>query len=231
MSISGLGRPWDLDRTFTGGVRLLQPYQGRHDTDWYAGTADAVTQNINFIRRGSPRNILILSGDHIYEMDYDMLVRYHEENEADATVCVIRVPLSEASRYGIMAVDENNRIIEFVEKPPRAPWRPGQHGRLRLPAGRAGRVAARGCARPDSKHDFGYNIIPRMIELGMRVMAFPFGGYWIAWAPLMLIGKRTWTCSARRPRSISTTARGSFTPAARSARRCALTGEPSSKTA
>ncbi len=89
----GLGRPWDLDRSFTGGVQLLQPYQGRQDTDWYAGTADAVTQNINFIRRGHPRNVLILSGDHIYEMEYDLLVRYHETQEADVTVCVIRVPL------------------------------------------------------------------------------------------------------------------------------------------
>lgn len=175
----GLGRPWDLDRSFTGGVRLLQPYQGRYDTDWYAGTADAVTQNLNFIRRGSPRNILILSGDHIYEMDYDMLVRYHEENQADATVCVIRVPLSEASRYGIMAVDENNRIIDFVEKPAVPPGDLANMGVYVFRLDVLEALLREDAANPNSRHDFGYNIIPRMLELKMRVMAFPFGGYWI----------------------------------------------------
>lgn len=175
----GLGRPWDLDRSFTGGVRLLQPFQGRQDTDWYAGTADAVTQNINFIRRGGARNILILSGDHIYQMDYDMLVKFHEAQEAAATVCVIRVPLHEAPRYGIMAADEQNRIVDFVEKPPVPPGDLANMGvyvfRLDVLEG----LLREDAARADSRHDFGYNIIPRMMELGMKVMAYPFGGYWI----------------------------------------------------
>ncbi len=175
----GLGRPWDLDRTFTGGVLLLQPFQGRQDTDWYAGTADAVTQNINFIRRGGMRNILILSGDHIYQMDYDMLVRYHEAEKADATVCVIRVPLDEAPRYGIMAVDEHNRIIDFVEKPPDPPGDLANMGVYVFKLDVLEALLREDAARTDSRHDFGYNIIPRMMELGMKVMALPFGGYWI----------------------------------------------------
>lgn len=174
-----LGRPWDLDRSFTGGVKLLQPYQGRQDTDWYAGTADAVTQNINFIRRGHPNNILILSGDHIYQMDYDMLVKYHEDHNADATVCVIRVPLDEASRYGIMTVDERNRIVDFVEKPANPPGDLANMGVYVFKLDVLEDLLREDAARTDSRHDFGYNIIPRMMELDMKVIAYPYGGYWI----------------------------------------------------
>ncbi len=175
----GLGRPWDLDRSFTGGVRLLQPFQGRQATDWYAGTADAVTQNLNFIRRNHPRNALILSGDHIYEMDYDMLVGYHEEHDADATVCVIEVPMSEASRYGIMATDESRRIIDFVEKPPDPPGNLANMGIYVFKLEVLEELLLEDAQRQDSRHDFGYNIIPRMLELGLKVMAYPFDGYWI----------------------------------------------------
>jgi glucose-1-phosphate adenylyltransferase len=174
-----LGRPWDLDRSFTGGVQLLQPYQGRHDTDWYAGTADAVTQNVNFIRRGHPDNVLILSGDHIYEMEYDMLIAYHEQQNADATVCVIRVPLDEAPRYGILAVDEHNRIVDFVEKPPSPPGDLANMGVYVFNLPVLEDLLREDAARPDSRHDFGYNIIPRMLELGLRVFAYPYNGYWI----------------------------------------------------
>ncbi len=174
-----LGRPWDLDRSFTGGVQLLQPYQGRQDTDWYAGTADAVTQNINFIRRGHPRNVLILSGDHIYEMEYDMLVEYHEDHGADVTACVIRVPLDEASRYGIMEVDDQNRILDFVEKPANPPGDLANMGVYVFKSEVLERLLTEDAQRPDSRHDFGYNILPRMMELGMKVLAYPYGGYWI----------------------------------------------------
>ena len=174
-----LGRPWDLDRSFTGGVKLLQPYQGRQDTDWYAGTADAVTQNINFIRRGHPNNILILSGDHIYQMDYDMLVKYHEDHNADATVCVIRDPLDDASRYGIMTVDERNRIVDFVEKPANPPGDLANMGVYVFKLDVLEDLLREDAARTDSRHDFGYNIIPRMMELDMKVIAYPYGGYWI----------------------------------------------------
>jgi glucose-1-phosphate adenylyltransferase len=174
-----LGRPWDLDRSFTGGVKLLQPYQGRQDTDWYAGTADAVTQNINFIRRSHPQNILVLSGDHIYEMEYDMLVKYHEDNNADATVCVIQVPLDEASRYGIMAVDDQNHIVDFVEKPASPPGDLANMGVYVFKHAVLEDLLREDATRTDSRHDFGYNIIPRMMELGMKVIAYPYGGYWI----------------------------------------------------
>src|SRR5215213_50455 len=117
----GKGRPWDLDRSFTGGVQLLQPYKGSKDTDWYAGTADAVLQNLNFVRSGQPEYVLILSGDHIYQMDYDMLIQYHREKGADATICTIRVPLDEANRFGIVDADDNYRIKSFIEKPANPP--------------------------------------------------------------------------------------------------------------
>jgi len=120
----GRGQPWDLDRSFTGGIQILQPYKGRRDTDWYSGTADAVWQNLNFVRRGQPDYVLILSGDHIYEMDYEALIRFHQEKAADATICTIRVPLDEASRYGILDVNKQNRVTSFVESQPilRAIW-------------------------------------------------------------------------------------------------------------
>ncbi|MBN1202982.1 MAG: glucose-1-phosphate adenylyltransferase [Anaerolineae bacterium] len=174
-----LGRPWDLDRSFTGGVHLLQPYQGQFDTDWYAGTADAVTQNLNFVRRGHPRNVLILSGDHIYEMEYDMLVEFHEEHDADATACVIRVPMDEAPRYGIMDVDERNQIVGFVEKPAEPPGDLANMGVYVFKLEVLEELLREDAGRTDSRHDFGYNIIPRMIELGLKVMAYPYNGYWI----------------------------------------------------
>ncbi|MBN1681262.1 MAG: glucose-1-phosphate adenylyltransferase [Anaerolineae bacterium] len=174
-----LGRPWDLDRSFTGGVRLLQPYQGRQDSDWYAGNADAVTQNINFIRRNHPRNILVLSGDHIYQMEYDMLISYHEEQNADATVCVIRVPMDEASRYGIMDVDDHNVIVGFVEKPVDPPGDLANMGVYVFKLDMLEELLREDSSRTESRHDFGYNIIPRMLEMGMKVCAYPFGGYWI----------------------------------------------------
>ncbi|HEX2907172.1 MAG TPA: sugar phosphate nucleotidyltransferase [Phototrophicaceae bacterium] len=124
----GRGRPWDLDRSFTGGVQILQPYKGRADTDWYAGTADAVVQNLNFVRRGRPDHVLLLSGDHIYEMDYDVLIQFHRDHKADATVCTIRVPMDEASRYGILDVDDDYKVRDFVEKPANPPRQSRQYG-------------------------------------------------------------------------------------------------------
>nr|MCU0476524.1 sugar phosphate nucleotidyltransferase [Anaerolineae bacterium] len=111
-----LGRPWDLDRSFTGGIHILQPYKGRFDTDWYAGTADAVTQNLNFVRQGRPEQVVILSGDHIYQMDYDLFVNYHRQKGADLTIATIQVPLDEASRFGVCVTDDDMRVVDFAEK-------------------------------------------------------------------------------------------------------------------
>ena len=173
------GRPWDLDRSFTGGVQLLQPYKGRYDTDWYAGNADAVTQNLNFVRRGRPEYVLILSGDHIYEMDYDVLIQYHRDKGADATLCVITVPLDEASRYGILDVDENYVVTDFLEKPANPPGNLANMGVYVFTYSVLEKMLQDDHSRRDSNHDFGKDIIPRMIQEGMSVYAYPYGGYWI----------------------------------------------------
>ena len=175
----GKGRPWDLDRSFTGGVRMLQPYQGSFDTDWYAGTADAVAQNLNFVRQGRPEYVLILSGDHIYEMDYDMLVQYHRDRGADATVCTIRVPLDEASRFGIVDTDQDYRVIQFIEKPASPPGNLANMGVYVFDYGVLERVLMEDQADPESEHDFGKDILPNMVAASRHILAYPYGGYWI----------------------------------------------------
>lgn len=212
------GRPWDLDRTFSGGVQLLQPYKGRYDTDWYSGTADAVAQNLNFVRRGRPDYVLILSGDHIYEMDYDVLVQFHREKGADATICTIRVPMDEASRYGILDCDDNYRVQEFVEKPANPPSNLASMGVYVFNYSVLERLLTEDQNRKGSSHDFGKDLIPRMIIEGLGVFAYPYGGYWIdvgtvdayweahmdllASPPSLNLNDRTWiihTLSEERP--------------------------------
>lgn len=221
------GRPWDLDRTFTGGVQLLQPYKGRFDTDWYLGTADAVTQNLNFVRQGRPDYVLILSGDHIYQMDYDVLIQFHRERNADATVCAIEVPLDEASRYGILDVDADNRIVDFVEKPENPPGTYASMGVYVFNYEMLEHFLLEDKDK-DSNHDFGKDIIPTMIERGLNVFAYPYGGYWIdvgtveayweahmdllAKPPSLNLNDRTWvihTRSEERP-SVNVTARATI---------------------
>ncbi len=175
----GKGRPWDLDRSFTGGVRMLQPYQGSFDTDWYAGTADAVAQNLNFVRQGRPEYVLILSGDHIYEMDYDMLVQYHRDKGAAATVCTIRVPLDEASRFGIVDTDGDYRVTGFVEKPATPPGNLANMGVYVFDYDVLERVLLDDQNDPDSENDFGKNVLPKMVADKMNIFAYPYGGYWI----------------------------------------------------
>ena len=175
----GRGRPWDLDRTFTGGVNMLQPYKGRFDTDWYAGTADAVAQNMNFVRQGRPEYVLILSGDHIYEMDYDVLLQFHKERGADATVCTIKVPLDEASRFGILDVNSDYTIKDFVEKPDKPPGNLASMGVYIFTYNALEKMIRLDQENPESKRDFGKDIIPQMVRENMSVYAYPYGGYWI----------------------------------------------------
>jgi glucose-1-phosphate adenylyltransferase len=175
----GRGRPWDLDRSFTGGVQILQPYKGRADTDWYAGTADAVSQNLNFVRRGRPDYVLLLSGDHIYEMDYDVLIQFHRDRKADVTVCTIRVPMDEASRYGILDVDDDYRVREFIEKPAHPPGNLASMGVYVFNYAVLEQQLQEDQKRKASSHDFGKDILPRMVIENMRVYAYPYGGYWI----------------------------------------------------
>ena len=112
----GNGQPWDLDRTF-GGVHILPPYQGKKKTNWYKGTANAIYQNINFIKMYNPEYVIILSGDHIYRMDYNKMLQYHKEKKAECTIAVIDVDIKEASRFGIMNTNEDYSVYEFEEKP------------------------------------------------------------------------------------------------------------------
>ncbi len=173
------GRPWDLDRSFSGGVQLLQPYKGHFDTDWYSGTADAVTQNLNFVRRGNPDQVLILSGDHVYQMNYNSLIRQHNEKGADATVCVIPVPMDEASRYGIVDIDKNYRVRSFVEKPKDPPGNLANMGVYLFNLDILEKYLIADHAMEQSSHDFGKDILPRMVASDLKVYAYPFEGYWI----------------------------------------------------
>ena len=173
-----VGRPWDLDRA-TGGVTLLQPYLGRSDSDWYQGTADAIHQNLDFIRRPRPQDALILSGDHIYKMNYDNILRFHREYQADCTIAVRHVPLDEASRYGVMVVDEDYRVIEFEEKSPTPSSTLASMGVYAFTLDALGQALHDDLQDSHSERDFGKNIIPRMLAQGQRIYAFPYSGYWV----------------------------------------------------
>jgi glucose-1-phosphate adenylyltransferase len=173
------GRPWDLDRSFSGGIQLLQPYKGHFDTDWYSGNADAVNQNLNFVRRGNPDHVLILSGDHVYQMNYNSLVRMHNEKGADATVCVIPVPMDEASRYGIVDVDDNYRVRSFVEKPPEPSGNLANMGVYLFNLDVLEEYLTADHVIDHSTHDFGKDILPRMVASDLKVYAYPYDGYWI----------------------------------------------------
>ncbi|MBN1286011.1 MAG: glucose-1-phosphate adenylyltransferase [Anaerolineae bacterium] len=173
------GRPWDMDRSFSGGVQLLQPFKGRQIGDWYKGTADAVTQNLSFVTAGNPEVVLILSGDHIYEMDYAVLVDFHQKQNADVTICTIRVPMDEAPRYGILDTDEEYRVISFLEKPANPPSNLASMGVYVFDTKALDKVLTIDQKRRNSNHDFGKDIVPYMMEQDYRVFAYPFGGYWI----------------------------------------------------
>jgi glucose-1-phosphate adenylyltransferase len=168
----GVGRPWDLDRTH-GGVRMLQPYMSRgRVAEWYRGTADAVLQNLNVIGQAPGDAVLVLAGDHIYKMDYQPFVAAHRRHRADVTIAVRRVPLADASRMGILAMDENERIVEWHEKP-RQPKSDLASMGVYVFSKRALQVWL-----TDALVDFGRDVIPAMIERGARVYGYRFDGYW-----------------------------------------------------
>ncbi len=175
----GAGAPWDLNRDFTGGVRILTPYKARFDSDWFEGTADAVQQNFTFIKQGSPDLILILSGDHIYTMDYDTMITFHIDQQADLTIATIRVPLEEASRFGVLTVDKKYCVKSFIEKPKNPPSDLINMGVYLFNRELLDRVLWEDHQREDSTHDFGKDIIPRLVKSNRRVIAFPFTGYWM----------------------------------------------------
>jgi glucose-1-phosphate adenylyltransferase len=173
----GIGRPWDLDRT-KGGVRLLQPYLGRRNSDWYSGTADAVYQNLPFLLEGTREVdlLVVLSGDHIYRMDYQRMIQFHESRQADCTVAVFEVPIEEAHRFGTLITDGENRVVEFEEKPERPRSTLISMGVYVFERAILEQRLAED-ARSRSRHDFGGDIIPRMVERD-RVYAYPFRDYW-----------------------------------------------------
>jgi glucose-1-phosphate adenylyltransferase len=173
----GIGKPWDLDRA-RGGVRLLQPYQGRNDQSWYRGTSDAIYQNLNFIRERRADLVLILSGDHIYKMDYNEIIATHRRKGADLTVGVMEVPLEETDRFGIMTTDEQDRIVEFSEKPKNRDK--GNLASMGIYVFNADALISRLSEGSEEKPriDFGKNVIPAMVAQD-RVYAHRFKGYWV----------------------------------------------------
>ncbi len=175
----GSGVPWDLARNFTGGVSIHMPYKARGSSDWYLGTADAVQQNFLFIKRGAPDLVLILSGDHIYRMDYRRLIDYHLSRGADLTIAAIRVPLSEAPRFGILGLNDDLSVASFVEKPDQPPSDLANMGVYLFNTAVLDRALWEDHLRSDSSHDFGKDILPRLVAQGKRLFAFPFEEYWM----------------------------------------------------
>ncbi len=173
----GNGRPWDLDR-LDGGVHVLPPYQKSSGSDWYLGTANAICQNIRFIDRYDPQYVLILSGDHIYKMDYRRMLDVHKASHADCTISVMKVPMEEASRFGIMNADENDIIYEFEEKPKNPKSDLASMGIYIFSWDVLREYLLKDDADPDSEHDFGKNVIPAILNDGKRLKAYRFEGYW-----------------------------------------------------
>ncbi|MBN2500790.1 MAG: glucose-1-phosphate adenylyltransferase [Anaerolineales bacterium] len=175
----GAGGPWDLNREFTGGVRIYTPYKARGSSDWFLGTADAVQQNFNFVKSTSPDLILILSGDHIYEMNYDAMTTFHIDHEADVTMATIRVPVEEASRFGIVGVDDAFRVTSFVEKPENPPSNLVNMGVYLFNLDVLNSALWEDFQDRQSSHDFGKDILPKLVAEGARVYAYPYSGYWV----------------------------------------------------
>lgn len=173
----GNGFPWDLDRAY-GGVSILPPYQGKDSSDWYKGTANAIYQNIEFINRYDPDYVLILSGDHIYKMDYAGMLAYHKLKGADCTIAVIDVPIEEASRFGIMSAHEDGSIYKFTEKPKEPDSTKASMGIYVFTKDKLVKYLTEDAADPNSSNDFGKNIIPTMLAKGEKMYAYSFDGYW-----------------------------------------------------
>ena len=173
----GIGIPWDLDRNI-GGVTVLPPYERSEHTDWYTGTANAIYQNIDYMQSYNPEYVVILSGDHIYKMDYEVMLDYHKANNADITIAVMPVPIEEASRFGVVIADENHRITEFQEKPPVPKSNLASMGIYIFTYEVLKKYLEADERDPSSANDFGKNIIPTMLENGEKMVSFRFEGYW-----------------------------------------------------
>ena len=173
----GIGIPWDLDRN-VGGVTVLPPYERSKGSDWYTGTANAIYQNLEYMETYNPEYVLILSGDHIYKMDYEVMLEYHKANNADVTIAAMQVPMEEASRFGIVITDDNNRITEFEEKPANPRSNLASMGIYIFNWKLLRKMLLADMKNQDSNHDFGKDIIPTMLNDGRKLYAYKFKGYW-----------------------------------------------------
>lgn len=173
----GNGQPWDLDGIHSG-VTCLQPYESKEGSDWYSGTANAIYQNIDFIDRYDPEYVVILSGDHIYKMNYSKMIKFHKKNNAACTIAVIDVPLEEASRFGILNTNEDGSIYEFDEKPAVPKSTNASMGIYVFSWDKLKRFLIEDEANENSSNDFGKDVLPAMLNAGEKMMAYPFEGYW-----------------------------------------------------
>lgn len=173
----GNGQPWDLDKQY-GGAHALPPYQTALGAEWYKGTANAIYQNIPFVDRYNPEYVVILSGDHIYKMDYNDMLKYHKEKKADATIAVLNVSMEEASRFGIMITDEDSNIIDFEEKPKKPRSTLASMGIYIFTWSKLKKYLIDNENNPNEDKDFGKAIIPNMMNAKEKLVAYTFDGYW-----------------------------------------------------
>ncbi len=173
----GNGQPWDLDRAF-GGVHILSPYQAKKKSSWYEGTANAIYQNLNFMQKYNPDYVLILSGDHIYKMDYSKMLRAHQQTGADCTIAAIEVPLKEASRFGILNTNADGSIYQFEEKPKEPKSNLASMGIYIFSAQKLFKYLKADEENPNSSKDFGKDVLPAMLNAGEKMFSYRFKGYW-----------------------------------------------------
>lgn len=173
----GNGQPWDLDRQ-NGGVHVLSPYQQMKGSEWYKGTANAIYQNINFIDRYNPEYVAVLSGDHIYKMDYSKMLEYHKKKDAACTIAMLEVPWEEASRFGLMFVDDDGKITAFEEKPKNPKSNKASMGVYIFTWSKLRKYLLDDEANENSSNDFGHDVIPAMHTAGEKLFAYKFDGYW-----------------------------------------------------
>lgn len=210
----GNGQPWDLDRTY-GGVHILSPYQAKTRSSWYEGTANAIYQNLNFMKMYNPEYILILSGDHIYKMDYAAMLEAHKAKGADCTIAAINVPLSEASRFGILNTNADGSIYQFEEKPKQPKSTLASMGIYIFNADKLFSYLEADDANPNSSKDFGKDVLPAMLNAGEKMYSYEFNGYWkdvgtvaslwqanmdlLGESPEFDVGDKSWKIHSRNP--------------------------------
>lgn len=173
----GIGSSWDYDRN-TGGLRILPPFTSEDGGRWYTGTANAIFENIDYLDETNPEYVLILSGDHIYKMDYNKLLAFHIEKESDVTIAVMEVPWEEASRFGIVNTDQESKIVEFDEKPEIPRNNMASMGIYMFSWAKLRKYLILDSEDKASEHDFGKNVLPRMLDEGCGMYAWKFKGYW-----------------------------------------------------